>query len=150
MSELVCEREEGRQDEHIAHALIALAADAMVAVPDERHRTAQGPRSARTRGGYLHERADDDRRTLLAHERRQLETQGLARPGPREHKHVFAITPSMEDRLLPRVQRPMPELVERAPHLHVPARVHTAAAFRSGTQAPQTKKQTRRGRQSER
>jgi hypothetical protein len=130
MSELVCEREEGRQDEHIAHALIALAADAMVAVPDERHRTAQGPRSARTRGGYLHERADDDRRTLLAHERRQLETQGLARPGPREHKRVFAITPSMEDRLLPRVQRPMPELVERATHLHVPARVHTAAAVR--------------------
>jgi hypothetical protein len=123
--------EKRRQDEHISHAHIAdVSADAMVAVADERHRTAQGPRSARTRDGYLHERADDDRRTLLAHECRQLETQGLAGPRPREHKHVFAITPSMEDRLLPRVQRLVPELVERAPQLHVPARVHTAAAVR--------------------
>ena len=125
--------EEARQEEHIAHARIALAADAMVAVPDERHRTMQGSKSARTRGGYLHERADDDRRTLLAHERRQLETQGLAGPGPREHEHVFAITPSMEDRLLPRVQRPMPELVERAPQLHVKARLRTAALNMSST-----------------
>ena len=114
----------GRQDQRIG---TAHESRSDVQRPGARSGPGQRARAA-ARTGHLHERTDDDRRSLLAHERRELEAQRLAGPRPGQHEHVLAPPPRLQHRLLPRVQRPVPELVQRAPQLHVPARVRGAAA----------------------